>query len=250
MKPADKLIRKLLVNSKLDAADIEAIQALPITLRELERDHTIVREGDHPKQSCLLVQGFACRSKSSDDGQRQILSIHIPGDIPDLQSVHLKVMDHDLSTLSKCTVGYIPHEAIRALTRERPEVATAMWRDTLIDASIFREWIVNVGRRPAAARMAHLIVELAKRMESVGLLTGDKFELPMTQLDLADAVGITVVHLNRVMQALRKDGLLELRRFVVTLGDAEKLSALGDFDDLYLHQTSQVETARRLAAGW
>ncbi|MEN3376660.1 MAG: hypothetical protein V7604_2015 [Hyphomicrobiales bacterium] len=240
MNITDRLIRKLLTSSKLANADVVAIQDLPIYLRDLERDHPIVREGDRTDHSCLLVEGFACRSKTTDEGKRQILSIHIPTEIPDLQTVHLRVMDHDLTALSRCTVGFIPHDAIRALAHARPAVAAALWRETLIDASIFREWIVN-GRRSAPKRMAHLVTELAKRLEAVGLLVGDNFELPMTQLDLADALGLTPVHVNRVMQELRKDGLLEFRRFVVTLGDAERLRQLGDFDDLYLHQAPQEE---------
>jgi len=188
------------------------------------------------RESGLLIEGFACRSKTTDAGKRQILSIHIPGDIPDLQSLHLHVMDHDVTTLSRATVGFIPHEALRALTRERPTVAEALWRETLIDAAVFREWIVNVGRRSAVVRLAHLLAEIGRRLQTMGLAPGDRFELPMTQLDIADALGLTPVHVNRVVQELRRAGLLELRKQSVFLPDVPRLKEVGDFDDLYLHE--------------
>ena len=234
------LVRKLRITTELDEADIETIEALPIQVKEVAAQTAIVVEGSHPTQCCLMIHGFSARSKTTDNGKRQILSVHIPGDIPDLQSLHLHVMDHDLRTLSDCTLGFITHDALRALTRSRPMVAEALWRDTLVDSAIFRAWIVNLGRRAANQRLAHLILEMRRRLELVGLATDDQYELPMTQLDLADALGLTPVHVNRVMQTLRSDGVLEFRKFVVTLGDAEKLIALGDFDDLYLHQNPKL----------
>jgi CRP-like cAMP-binding protein len=236
--PSERLIAKLRISTPLEAADIEAIERLPIAVRALPSAAAIVREGEKPTQCCLVIEGYACRSKNTDTGKRQILSIHIPGDIPDLQSLHLQVMDHDLKTLSKCTVGFIPHASLRALTRERPLVAEALWRETLIDAAMFREWIVNVGRRSAVSRMAHLMAEIGKRLEVLGLSDGDHFELPMTQLDIADALGLTPVHVNRVIQELRRDGLLELRKHAVSLRDLPRLRKLADFDDLYLHQSA------------
>jgi CRP-like cAMP-binding protein len=234
------LVVKLRATTQLGEDDIAAIEALPIQVRELAADSPIVVEGSRPTQCCLMIEGFSARSQTTCDGKRQILSIHIPGDLPDLQSLHLHVMDHDLRTLSDCTLGFIAHDALRALTRARPMVAEALWRDTLVDSAIFRAWIVNLGRRPANQRLAHLLLEIRRRLELVGLATDDRYELPMTQLDLADALGLTPVHVNRVLKALRSDGLLDLKKFVVTLGDAEKLMALGEFDDLYLHQNPQL----------
>jgi len=236
----EAVIRKLRNNTALDEADIRAIRALPIQVKEVPAHTPMLLEGDLPSQCCLMLKGFACRSKTTDNGKRQILSIDIPGDIPDLQSLHLHVMDHDFKTLSACMVGFIAHEALRALTRSRPLVAEALWRETLVDAAIFREWIVNVGRRAANQRLAHLVLEMRERLEAVGLATEDEYELPMTQSDLADAVGLTPVHVNRVMQALRADGVLEFRRFVVKLGDAKRLMELGDFDQGYLHQSPEL----------
>jgi CRP-like cAMP-binding protein len=230
------LIRKLRIGTPLDHDDLAAIESLPITLADLAPDQAIVREGERPHQSCLLLSGFAYRAKTTCDGKRQILSLHIPGEIPDLQSLHLHVMDHDLVALSQATVGFIPHEALRLLITQRPQVAAALWRETLIDSSIFREWIV-VSRSPAARRVAHLVSELANRLQAIGLSADDSFELPMTQIDLADTLGLTPVHVNRVMQELRKAGLLDFRSQVFKLGDVQRLKELGDFDELYLHQS-------------
>ena|SRR5438128_595584 len=233
---SESLIRKLRATTSLGPDDVEAVERLPINTKKLPAQAAIVREGVRPAVCCLILEGFACRSKTTDSGKRQILSIHIPGDIPDLQTLHLHVMDHDLTTLCPCTVGFIPHDALRHLTRERPLVAEALWRDTLIDAAVFREWIVNVGRRPALARLAHLLAEIGRRLETVGLSNGNQFDLPMTQIDMADALGLSAVHVNRVVQELRRDGLLELRKQSVSLRDLPRLKEVAEFDDLYLHQ--------------
>jgi CRP-like cAMP-binding protein len=237
MRTTERLVHKLQISTLLDADDVKAIERLPVNVRDLAAHTAIVREGERPAQCCMLIEGFVCRSKTTDAGKRQILSIHIPGDIPDVQSLHLHVMDHDMTTLSRSTVGFIPHDALRALTRERPLVAEALWRETLIDAAVFREWIVNVGRRSALTRLAHLLAEIGTRLQVMGLAADDRFELPMTQLDIADALGLTPVHINRVVQELRRDGLLELRKHSVFLPDLPRLKELGDFDDLYLHQS-------------
>src|SRR5215207_8973639 len=144
---AEALIRKLSSNNVLDAGDIEAIDALPFTGKSVRSRQRIVADRERPSACCLVIRGFLFRSKTTPDGQRQILSIHIPGDIPDLHSLHLHVMDHDLVALTECTLGFIDHGAINELCAIRPSVAAALWRETLIDAAFFREWIVNVGRR-------------------------------------------------------------------------------------------------------
>src|SRR3954471_13589982 len=139
----DALVTKLTATNVLNGDDIRAILALPVRSRRLGPHEAVAQDGTKPSECCLLGEGFAYRSKNTPDGQRQILSIHIPGEIPDLQSLHLKVMDHDLVTLSSCTLGFIAHSALRQLNIERSQVAAALWRETLVDAAIFREWIVN-----------------------------------------------------------------------------------------------------------
>lgn len=218
------MIRKLKKTTEFDAADIDAIGRLPIAIKEVAADTPIVREGDKPTHCCLLIKGFCVRARTTEQGKRQILSVHIAGDLPDLQSLHLPVMDHELRTLSASTVGFVSHAAIRQLTRTRPMVAEALWRQTLLDAVLFREWIVNIGRRPAEQRLLHLFLELHQRMAVVGLADEETFDLPMTQTDLADATGLTPVHVSRVLKSLREHGLLQMRRSVVTIGNATRLT--------------------------
>jgi CRP-like cAMP-binding protein len=230
------LFRRLQTVSGLDEADIAAIRALPIVVRQWEAGRPIVSEGDRPTDCCLIIEGFCVRAKTTVSGQRQILSIHIAGDIPDLQSLHLHRMDHDLITLIPSTLGFISHASMRALTRARPNIAEALWRDTLIDAAIFREWIVNVGQRPATSRLAHVVLELRERLAVIGRAGGDTFEMPLTQEQVGEALGITPVHANRVIKQLRDERIVDFSRGRVTVLDETKLEELGQFDDLYLHQ--------------
>ena len=234
------LITKLTVSNVLDNEDVEALQRLPIHQREFRAREAIVSDGQRPHECCLIGEGFAFRSKTTSEGQRQVLSLHIPGEVPDLQSLHLKVMDHDLTTLTPCTLGFIPHAAVMGLTKERPNVAAALWRETLIDAAIFREWLLSLGRRSADARMAHLLLELHRRLEAVGRAREWEFELPVTQADLGDCLGLSTVHVNRVLQQLRREGLIEVQRTNFRLVDSQKLEALAEFDPTYLHLRPEI----------
>ena len=231
------LIERLRTNDAISDEDIDAIRALPIAVRDFPAAREVVRDGQRATECCLIVEGFCIRSKTIADGKRQILSIHIPGEIPDLMSLFLHVMDHDLSTLTACRLGFISHETLRQLHRRRPVVAEMFWRDTLIDAAMFREWIVNVGQRPAPARLAHVMMELRERLRVIGRLEGNGFEMPLTQEEIGDALGITAVHVNRVIRQLREDGIAELHRGRVTVVDESKFRELADFDDRYLHQS-------------
>jgi CRP-like cAMP-binding protein len=230
------LIQRLQSTSALDGEDVRAIRSLPYAVRRYPANQPIVRDGDRPWECCLIMDGFCLRSKTTSVGQTQILSFHIPGDIPDLESLHLHVMDHDLVTLTECTLGFISHTALRDLTRRRYGVAEALWRETLIDAARFREWIVNVGQRPAISRLAHMVVEMRERLKVIGRAEGDCIEMPFTQEQLGDAMGITPVHVNRVLKQLRDEGFLEFSRGAVTVINEAKLLQLADFDDVYLHQ--------------
>jgi CRP-like cAMP-binding protein len=230
------LITKLAASNVLDEADIQAIRSLPIRVREVGSHHVIVAEGQRARDCCLLGDGFAFRCKTTLDGLRQILSLHIPGEIPDLHSLHVTLMDHDLVTLTSCTLGFIPHEAVKQLTRTRPNVAAAMWRETLIDAAIFREWVVDLGRRSATARMGHLLAEVHCRLAAIGRARDGMFELPITQTELADCLGLSSVHVNRVLQDLRAQGLLRVNRSEFHLLKRQELEDLAGFDPAYLHQ--------------
>jgi CRP-like cAMP-binding protein len=207
------LIARLRTTSALDDQDVQAVRSLPVVVKHYEPGQAIVRDGDRTAECCLISKGFCVRSKTTSSGRRQILSIHIPGEIPDLQSLHLHVLDHDLTTLTECTLGFISHVSLREITRRRPNVAEIFWRDTLIDAAMFRDWIVNVGQRPAPSRLAHIIVE-----------------------QIGEAMGITPVHVNRIVKQLRDDNVLEFHRGSVRVIDEQKLLELADFDGLYLHQ--------------
>ena len=230
------MLRRLNTVSKLDPADIDAIRALPIAVRHWEGGRGIVSDGERPKECCLVIEGFCIRSKTTMRGGRQILSIHIPGEIPDLQSLHLHRMDHDLITLAPSTLGFISHTALRALTHARPNVVDALWRDTLIDSAIFREWIVNVGQRPAPARLAHVVLELRRRLEVTKRAPAASFEFPLTQEQIGEALGITPVHANRIIKQLRQDGIIDVGKGRVQVLDEAKLAELAQFDDRYLHQ--------------
>ncbi|QPF82479.1 Crp/Fnr family transcriptional regulator [Bradyrhizobium genosp. L] len=237
---SNALLTKITVSNKLDGDDIETIKRLPIERRDVGPREIVVHDGSRPTQCCLVADGFMFRSKTTSEGQRQILSLHIPGDIPDLQSLYLGVMDHDLVTLTSCTLGFIPHQALKQLTKARPDVAAAMWRETLIDAAMFREWIVNVGRRSGVQRMAHLLSELRRRLEAIGRTANGTFRLPITQAELADCLALSTVHVNRVLQELRGEGLIEVDRSAFHLLDQKKLEERGQFEPHYLHlsQTS------------
>lgn len=230
------LMTRLRTTSALDEQDVGSIRSLPAVIRHYAPGQAIVRDGDRPAVCCLISQGFCVRSKTTSNGRRQILSIHIPGEIPDLQSLHLHVLDHDLTTLTECTLGFISHVSLREITRQRPNVAEVFWRDTLIDAAMFRDWIVNVGQRAAPSRLAHIVVELRERLRVIGMVQGARFEMPLTQEQLGEAMGITSVHVSRIVKQLREDNVLELHRGSVTVIDEQKLLELADFDGLYLHQ--------------
>src|SRR3954451_229100 len=149
----DPLIRRLESIAPVSDDERQAIAALPITVRDLRADQDIVRDQDRPSQCCVILEGFACRYKLLPGGRRQIVSFHIPGDIPDLQSLHLEIMDHNLGTVVASKVAFIPHETVRLFLRAHPRIADVFWRETLIDAAVFREWVVNVGGPGASGRM-------------------------------------------------------------------------------------------------
>ena len=230
------MIRKLTYWVSLDAEDREAILALPFTVRTLDRGSYIVREGDVAAASSVMLSGFSVRSKTVGSGARQIVSIHMKGEMVDLQNSLLEVADHSVEMLTRGRIAEIPRKEIWRIAAERPMVARAMWLETLIDGSIFREWIANVGRRDARTRLAHLFCEFALRLKVAGLADGGRYELPMTQEQLADATGLTSVHVNRTIRSLELDGFIDRedpRRIHIT--DWDRLADIGDFQSEYLH---------------
>jgi CRP-like cAMP-binding protein len=229
------LARKLDSIARLSDEERQALQDLPAKTRTLRPNQDVARDGDTPSQCCLILEGWIARYRVLDQGRRQILSFHIPGDIPDLQSLQLDVMDHSLCAMSPCTVAFIPHESMRALMARFPRIAAALWRDTLIDAAIFREWMVGIGRRSAHGRIAHLFCEMYVKLQAIGLADDHCLDWPLTQIDLADALGLSNVHVNRVLQDLRSRGFITLERHALTIADWGALRAMAEFDPVYLH---------------
>jgi CRP-like cAMP-binding protein len=228
------LVRKLEGITPLTNEMRQAIQSLPVRIHHLSPRQDIARDGDRPTQCGLIVEGWACRYKLLSQGKRQILSFHIPGDIPDLQSLHIHTMDHSLATLTKAVVASIPHERLRELTEHYPSLAVAFWRDTLIDAGIFREWLVSMGRRSAFEHVAHLFCELYLKLQAVGLAADFRCPLPITQTDLADALGLTPVHINRVLREMRGRALITLRSSALVIEAWDELLKVSEFDATYL----------------
>jgi CRP-like cAMP-binding protein len=228
-------IRKLDRLADLSASDHDAIMALPFTFGDASPGAFIVSEGQETYRCCLLVSGYVCRHKVTSDGRRQIVSFHMPGDFLDLQHLLLPRADHNLQGITRTTLAWVPSEALRALARTRPAINDALWRDSLIDASIFREWVLNVGQRDAKSRIAHLLCEFAVRREAAGLGAPERFELPMTQEDIADATGLTPVHVNRMLQALGAEGVIERDRRDIVIADWRRMRAVAGFDPAYLH---------------
>ena len=230
------MVGKLGYWQPLDAADRQAILDLPHTLKRVEQHHYVIRDRDKAAYCCLLVAGFAVRHKIVGGGYRQICAIHMKGDLVDLQNSLLGTADHSVQMLTTGHIAMIPREEIVRLAFERPAVGRAMWYDTLVDGSIFREWIANVGRRDARTRVAHLLCEFALRLKVAGLGDEVGYQLPMTQEQLGDATGLTSVHVNRTIKQLEADGLIDrVSPRSIAIGDWKKLADVGDFDSHYLH---------------
>ena len=245
--PLELLVDKLQLWAPLSAADREAVLALPYEVQKADAASYIVREGDQATHSCLIISGFAFRQKLVADGGRSISAIHMRGDMVDLQNSLLGVADHSVQALTRCTLAFVPRDAVKELAFAVPNVGMAMWYDTLVDASIFREWIANIARRDAASRIAHLLCEFGVRLEVAGLGAKLAYELPMTQDQLAECTGLTAVHVNRTLKALEASGDITRSVRHVAIANWEKISSTADFAPDYLHlakgQSSAAATA-------
>lgn len=195
----------------------------------------LVLEGDRPVHSMLLTSGMACRYRLQSNGERQLLAIHLAGDFVDLHSFLIKEMDHSVGALTQCSVVTFPHERLVKVTERYPHLTRMLWLLTLVDGSSHREWLAGLGLRSASQRTAHLFCEIYTRLKVVGRASDLRFDLPITQAALADAIGISSVHINRVIQELRQQNLITWEGGVVTIKSWDALVAAGDFDDRYLH---------------
>lgn len=231
----DRLVHGLDVHSPLTAGDRQLVREVPHAVREVDPHAYLVREGDAPGICSVLITGFAYRHRSTGDGNRQILSIHIPGDAVDLQHLYLEEADHSVQMLTRGTLAVIARTDFEALAEASLTLRRAIVVAMLVEASIFREWIVNVGRRDARTRLAHLLCELAVRQRAQGLADDNSYDLPMTLEHLADATGLTPVHVSRTLKLLEDDGLLLRSKRRMSFPDWRRLCRSADFTYRFLH---------------
>jgi CRP-like cAMP-binding protein len=229
------VLRRLTHLASLNTADVATLTALPVFAQHFDPNTTIVREGDRPSRSFFVLRGLVSSFKHTGDGRRQIPSFFVAGDAPDLHSLHLNVIDTSFRTITPCDLGFVNHEDLHRICEKSYDIARAMWRLTLVDGSIFREWETNIGQRDATTRMAHIFCEMYVRLKSVGLTDGYSYHFPVTQQEWGDAMGISAVHVNRTLQALRAEGLVRYDGNRVEIADWEAFQLRGDFDPAYLH---------------
>ena len=230
------LIRKLREHSRLTAEDIAAINALGHTVRELKSNEDLIRQGDDPDVSAVVVSGMVARYHLLQDGARQYLSFHMTGDMPDSQALFIDRMDHAVCAIGPAVIASIPHKELFAAFDRRPSLGFAIWRETLIDAAIFREAIPNKRARPMPARMAHLFCELFYRARASGLTTGDTFAAPISLVQLGETLGMSIASVNRTLQELRASRTMDFQRGLLQVNDWDGLVELAEFNPDYLHQ--------------
>lgn len=229
------LASKLEAFVKLSREDRAAVDRLSRSQRDVAARRDLIREGDHPRYVHLIVEGWACRYKTLPDGRRQIVAFFLPGDFCDLNVYVLREMDHSVGAITKLRIADISREDMDALTGSHPRITQALWWHELVAAAIQREWTLNLGQRSAFERIAHLMVELFLRLEVVGLTNGSSCDFPLTQNDIADATGLTAVHVNRTLQELRRAGLIVLQGRTLTIPDMAALKNVALFNANYLH---------------
>lgn len=222
-----------------------ALAWLPVERRSLKTHAYLIREGRRPTSCTILLSGAACRHKLAGDGGRQIVGIYLKGDFVDAQNLFLDRADHNIQALSDCELLDVPIDAMCKLVAQEPEIARAIWTESLIEAAIAREWLLNLGRRDAVARVAHLLCEMAVRLQHLGLAGHDNFILPLTQAQLADATGLTAVHTNRVLRQIEQRGLITRDQKRMWVMDWQALRQAGDFSPTYLHLGETQAAAAR-----
>lgn len=240
---SNPLIRKLRHGANLTDEDCAKLADASARTRRVDKRQDIIQEGDRPEYVQLVLEGFACRYKLLRDGSRQIMALLVPGDFCDIHVAILGEMDHSIATLSACILVEIPRDVVLDLTQNHPRIAHALLWATLVDEAVLREWLVNMNQRDADHRMAHLFCELLVRLQSVGLADEAGFDLPITQQELGDLLGMSNVHVNRTLQTLREAGLIEFRSKRLTIPSVERLNAYAEFKPNYLHLTKRVNGA-------
>lgn len=225
---------RLTSRSDLGVEEKEAVLSLPVHPRQVGAHREIVRLGERVEHSCLIASGFVGRFSQTEDGRRQLVSFHIPGDMADIYSLMIPAAPSALVALASTTILQIPHAAIRDAAASYPSFATALWRDCVADGLILAQWLLNIGRKNARGRLAHLLCEMAVRYRQIDRWDGRSFPFPVTQEDLSDALGLTAVHVNRSLKGLRQEGLALLKGGRAEILDWQGLVLAGDFDPTYL----------------
>ena len=228
------LCRKLRAYVDLNIDDALLIERISERRQTIEAHSDIIREGDIASESLLITSGLACRYKLLDSGQRQIVAFLIPGDISDMNVVDPQYMDHTIATISRVQIARISRAQISDLLHNQA-ISRALSLSKLVDEAVLREWVTNIGQRTADRRLAHLFCETYLRMRTVGLTVGLQFDLPITQAELGDTLGLSTVHMNRSLQALKADNLVTLKEKQVRITDFARLKIFGGFRDNYLH---------------
>ena len=231
----ERHLMKLRARSKISEAEEQIIRSAVCEYRELEPGVTFIRARERLEHSTILLDGLMCRYKDLSEGQRQVTELHVAGDFADLHSFTLKQLDHHVMTLTPCKIASVPHERLRGITENFPHLTRVYWFSTNLDAAIHREWEVSLGRRRAVAAMAHLFCELNVRLGIVGLSHDGCYDLDITQQELSECLGISTVHVNRALQALRASGYAEFRAGRVEIRDQAALEQLAEFDSSYLY---------------
>jgi CRP-like cAMP-binding protein len=229
------LVRKLERFAELSDAEKAMLQGLCADSRIVQSGTEIIAEGAKPENVSLILEGYACRYKLSETGERQIVAFLVPGDLCDLHIFILKEMDHTIGAIGPVTLVDIPRDKLLAVFNEHVNVTRALWWSTLVDESTLREWIVNIGTRSSYERAAHLLCELCLRLETVGLASGNECEIKLRQEDISDAVGLTRAHVNTSLQTLQEQGVLRLGRGSIKVLDLARLKKAGRFSEVYLH---------------
>jgi CRP-like cAMP-binding protein len=220
---------------ELSATEIDVLENSVGSILTFDARTDIVRHGDRVARSMLLVDGFICRYMDGLDGSRQLVALHVPGDFVDLHGYPMRQLDHDVATLTACTVAAYPHATVERMVIDYPNLGRLLWFSTLLDAAMHREWIFRLGRLVGSGRIAHFFAEIGRRLQMVGLSDGMTFALPMQQADLASACGMTSVHANRVLRDLREQNIVTFASGMVHIRDIGALHSIAEFDDRYLY---------------
>lgn len=233
---SNPLALQLSARDRLSAEELQILDDLAShPTRQLAAGDNLVLEGDTPTGSCLMLSGYSARYHVLSDGKRNISAVHVPGDFVDLHSLLLQPMDHGVVAITAASVVLVPHTRLRRLTETHPHLSRLLWLSTLIDAAMHRRWLVASGRLPPVGRVAHLICELFVRLQTVDLVEGNRFWLPMTQAQLSDAMGLSTVHVNRTLQEMRRRGLITWSGADVEIMDWPALQSVAEFDPGYLN---------------